>query len=64
MAPFAVNLKVAPSISAAPRHISIRCNLIAVKSMCKSGFTFSFLFPANRIRATIESDKSKRENLT
>ena len=35
-----------------------------VKSMCKSGFAFSFLFPVNRIRATIESDKSKRENLT
>ena len=61
---FAVILKVAPSIFAASRHISIRCNQIAVKSMCKSAFTFSFLFPANRIRATIESDNSKRGNLT
>ena len=28
-APLAVNLKVAPSISAAPRHISIRCRKIS-----------------------------------
>ena len=29
MAPLAVNLKVAPSISTAPRHISIRCRKIS-----------------------------------
>ena len=29
LAPFAVSLKVAPSISAAPRHISIRCRKIS-----------------------------------
>ena len=39
-------------------------DLAGIRTMCKSGFACSFLFPVNRIRATIESDKSKRGNLT